>query len=129
MVNNSPRRNKTIKYWMVLLPIFLFLFIALCLLSTSLFGNKPTVKQVPIPLHALENADYGIDKDRKPVAPVEFRIIADRIRDHEVDPDELLGFCREHLASYKLPRSVTVCDSFPKTATGKVMKWKLKATL
>ena len=47
----------------------------------------------------------------------------------EVDPDELKKFCREHLASYKVPRQITIRESFPKTATGKVMKWKLKKSL
>jgi long-chain acyl-CoA synthetase len=47
----------------------------------------------------------------------------------QVDPDELKKFCREHLASYKVPRQITMRESFPKTATGKVMKWKLKESL
>ena len=44
----------------------------------------------------------------------------------KVDPDELKRFCREHLASYKVPRHIKICESLPKTATGKVMKWRLK---
>jgi acyl-CoA synthetase (AMP-forming)/AMP-acid ligase II len=39
-----------------------------------------------------------------------------------VDPDELIAWCREKLANYKVPRSVVVVDALPKNATGKVTK-------
>ncbi|MFH0814092.1 MAG: long-chain fatty acid--CoA ligase [Pseudomonadota bacterium] len=45
--------------------------------------------------------------------------------EEKVDPDDLIRHCREHLAPYKVPRDITVVQGFPKTATGKVMKWKL----
>ncbi len=43
-----------------------------------------------------------------------------------VDPDELIAWCREKLANYKVPRSVVVVDSLPKNATGKVTKDDLR---
>ncbi|MBI2215821.1 MAG: AMP-binding protein [Candidatus Rokubacteria bacterium] len=39
--------------------------------------------------------------------------------------DELVAFCREHLAAYKYPRAVTVLTEFPRTATGKILKTDL----
>ncbi|MBI5013979.1 MAG: long-chain-fatty-acid--CoA ligase [Deltaproteobacteria bacterium] len=36
--------------------------------------------------------------------------------------DEILDFCKEHLAGYKRPRTVDFVDEFPKTATGKILK-------
>lgn len=39
--------------------------------------------------------------------------------------DELIAWCREHLASYKIPRHVVFCD-LPKTSTGKVQKFVLR---
>jgi len=44
-----------------------------------------------------------------------------------VEPEELISFCRNHLAPYKVPREIKILESLPKTATGKVMKWKLKS--
>jgi HIP---CoA ligase len=44
-----------------------------------------------------------------------------------VDPAELIGWCRERLANYKVPRSVEVVESLPKNATGKVTKNVLRA--
>ncbi|WP_420639210.1 FadD3 family acyl-CoA ligase [Candidatus Poriferisocius sp.] len=45
----------------------------------------------------------------------------------EVDPDEVMAWCRERMANYKVPRSVVLRDSLPLNATGKVMKDELLA--
>jgi fatty-acyl-CoA synthase len=39
--------------------------------------------------------------------------------------DEVREFCRDRLAAYKVPRRVTFADELPRTATGKVEKYKL----
>ena len=36
------------------------------------------------------------------------------------------SFCRERLAHYKCPTSVEVRDELPRTATGKLQKFKLR---
>jgi benzoate-CoA ligase family protein len=41
-------------------------------------------------------------------------------------PEELIGWCREGLAAFKRPRAVIVVDELPKTATGKVQRFKLR---
>ncbi|MFD2263849.1 acyl-CoA synthetase [Lacibacterium aquatile] len=43
------------------------------------------------------------------------------------DEREIIDFCRQHLASYKIPRTVVFGD-LPKTSTGKVQKFQLRAT-
>ena len=43
----------------------------------------------------------------------------------EVTPEELVAWCRERLAPYKLPRHV-VFGELPKTSTGKVQKFLLR---
>ncbi len=40
--------------------------------------------------------------------------------------DELLDFCRERLAHFKCPSSVEFVDSLPRTATGKLQKFRLR---
>ena len=40
--------------------------------------------------------------------------------------DEILRFCREHLAAYKVPRAVQFVDDLPKTSSGKVMRRELR---
>ncbi|GAA1892158.1 long-chain-fatty-acid--CoA ligase [Asanoa iriomotensis] len=47
----------------------------------------------------------------------------------DVDPAELIAYCREHLADYKCPREVRVLDVLPKSATGKLLKRELRDRL
>ena len=41
--------------------------------------------------------------------------------------EEIVGFCREQLASYKVPRGVYFVDDLPKTSTGKIMRRSLSS--
>jgi acyl-CoA synthetase (AMP-forming)/AMP-acid ligase II len=43
-----------------------------------------------------------------------------------VDVDEVVAWCRERMANYKVPRSVVVVDSLPRNASGKVLKFELR---
>ena len=45
----------------------------------------------------------------------------------EATPQELIAWCRSHLAAYKCPRFV-VFSEIPKTSTGKIQKFKLRGT-
>jgi acyl-CoA synthetase (AMP-forming)/AMP-acid ligase II len=45
---------------------------------------------------------------------------------HDVDEVELLAWCREQMANYKVPRGITLCDALPLTASGKVQKFSLR---
>jgi acyl-CoA synthetase (AMP-forming)/AMP-acid ligase II len=47
----------------------------------------------------------------------------------EPDPDEIVAWAREHMANFKVPRQVTVVDALPFNASGKVMKFELRALL
>ena len=41
-----------------------------------------------------------------------------------VSPEEIIGWCRSHMAAYKIPRLVEFVDSLPKSATGKI-QWRM----
>lgn len=41
--------------------------------------------------------------------------------------DEIIDFCRDHIASYKVPRYVRFVSAFPTTASGSVQRFKLRA--
>jgi acyl-CoA synthetase (AMP-forming)/AMP-acid ligase II len=43
-----------------------------------------------------------------------------------VDPDALLAYCRDNLASFKCPKSVDVLDELPRNPTGKILKKDLR---
>lgn len=44
----------------------------------------------------------------------------------QVTEEELIAYCKQRLAGYKAPTSVEFRDSIPRTATGKVQKFKLR---
>jgi acyl-CoA synthetase (AMP-forming)/AMP-acid ligase II len=41
--------------------------------------------------------------------------------------DELIAYCREHLAHFKCPRSVDLVEALPRNPTGKILKRELRA--
>lgn len=43
--------------------------------------------------------------------------------------DALLGYCRQHLSSYKIPSDIKIIDQIPRTGSGKIMRFKLKDRL
>jgi HIP---CoA ligase len=45
----------------------------------------------------------------------------------EIDPAEIIEFCRERLANFKVPRSVAIVAELPRNAGGKVLKYVLRA--
>ncbi|HEX7354095.1 MAG TPA: AMP-binding protein [Mycobacteriales bacterium] len=46
--------------------------------------------------------------------------------DEKADEAELIAWCKEGLARYKAPTSVEFRDAIPRTATGKIQKFKLR---
>ena len=43
----------------------------------------------------------------------------------EATSEDLISWCREHLASYKCPRHLVFAE-LPKTSTGKIQKFRLR---
>lgn len=48
--------------------------------------------------------------------------------DTPINEQEIIGWCRENMGNYKVPRYVAAIDSLPTNPSGKVMKFKLKAS-
>ena len=44
----------------------------------------------------------------------------------EVDPGDIIEFCRRHLARYKCPRTVDFVPSLPRNPSGKILKTALR---
>jgi acyl-CoA synthetase (AMP-forming)/AMP-acid ligase II len=42
------------------------------------------------------------------------------------DGEELIAFCKKHLASFKVPAAVRFVDEIPKSGTGKVLKREMR---
>ena len=76
--------------------------------------EHPAVREAAVV--GVADAD-GLDK---PVAVV----VADG-----ATPEELVAWCRDGLAHFKAPRQVVFVDELPKTATGKLQRFKVRAFL
>jgi long-chain acyl-CoA synthetase len=44
-----------------------------------------------------------------------------------VTDKEMIAFCKEHIASYKTPKSVEFVDSLPKNPQGKILKKTIRS--
>ncbi len=71
----------------------------------------------------LESAVVGERDDEGVLRPIAYVIGADGA---EVDVDELSRHCRSELAGYKRPRRFEIVTELPKTATGKIQRFKLR---
>ena len=47
----------------------------------------------------------------------------------QVDEASIIAWCREHMANYKVPRTVVLVDELPLTASGKVQRFRLRPTV
>lgn len=70
--------------------------------------RHPQVKEAFV--YAKEDADY----QQIPAAKI--------ISCSNLTADELILFCRQHLATYKIPKHITFCSALPKTETGKLKR-------
>ena len=43
----------------------------------------------------------------------------------KVEPEAVKRYCKDQLASYKVPKRVEILDELPRTSTGKVLKREL----
>ena len=49
----------------------------------------------------------------------------EKVADKETNEKELIDFCRETLAGFKIPKKIDFCE-LPKTSTGKIQKFELR---
>jgi acyl-CoA synthetase (AMP-forming)/AMP-acid ligase II len=48
------------------------------------------------------------------------------VKEGDVTTDDLVAHCRTLLAGYKCPKRIDFVDKLPRTATGKLQKFKLR---
>lgn len=84
--------------------------------TEGLLLEHPAVHQVAV---------VSLPDEKLAEVPVAF---VQRIPDAELSEDEVIGFCRGKVASFKIPRHVHFVDDFPMTASGKIRKVELRET-
>ncbi len=74
----------------------------------------------------LEAAAFGVPDEKWGEAV--HAVVVPRAEFHNVDPEEIIGFCRERIAGYKVPKGIDIRDEpLPKSGPGKVLKRELRA--
>ncbi|MCZ6640499.1 MAG: long-chain-fatty-acid--CoA ligase [Gammaproteobacteria bacterium] len=74
----------------------------------------------------LEAAAFGVPDEKWGEAV--HAVVVPRPEFHNVDPAEIIGFCRERIAGYKVPKGIDIRDEpLPKSGPGKVLKRVLRA--
>lgn len=71
----------------------------------------------------LESAVIGIPDERWGEVPA--AVVALR-PGTSATPEELMGFCRDRMASFKVPKRIDFAESLPKGGTGKILKRELR---
>jgi fatty-acyl-CoA synthase len=71
----------------------------------------------------LEAAVVGVPDDRWGEVPKAYVVLRPG---QAATEDELVAFCRQHLAHFKCPRRVEFLPELPKTSTGKIQKFVLR---
>jgi len=69
------------------------------------------------------NAIIGVPDERMGEVAMAFVVLKTGA---QLDPSDLITWCREQMANYKVPRQVQLVDALPLNASGKVMKPELK---
>jgi acyl-coenzyme A synthetase/AMP-(fatty) acid ligase len=74
----------------------------------------------------LEAAVIGYPDQDELIKPKAFIVLVDGLVPSEALAEELKNFVRSDLAAYKYPRWIEFSDALPKTATGKIQRFKLR---
>jgi benzoate-CoA ligase len=76
----------------------------------------------------LEAAVVGVDHDGL-VKTRAYVALKQHVTASELLADELKAFVKERLAPHKYPRDIVFIDDLPKTANGKIQRFKLRDQL
>jgi acyl-CoA synthetase (AMP-forming)/AMP-acid ligase II len=71
----------------------------------------------------MQSAVVGVPDERLGEVPKAYVILRPGTR---ATADEIIAWCRENMANYKVPRQVVIVDELPMNAAGKVQKFLLR---
>jgi benzoate-CoA ligase family protein len=74
----------------------------------------------------VECAVVGATDEADLVKPKAFVVLGEAYEASDALADELISYCVEKMAAYKRPRWIVFLDDLPKTATGKIQRFKLR---
>jgi fatty-acyl-CoA synthase len=84
----------------------------------------PAEIEIALTEHPAVKQAYVVGVPHERLGEVGFAFI-ERRAGSDLTDDEVLAFCRERLADYKVPRYLKTVDGWPMTATGKIQRFRL----
>jgi benzoate-CoA ligase len=98
------------------------------MLKVSGIWVSPTEVEGTINGHdqVLECAVVGVPDEQQLVQTIAYVVLRDGVERGAATDAALRSFVRDRLAHYKCPREFRFVDSLPKTATGKIQRFKLR---
>ncbi|HEV8141555.1 MAG TPA: benzoate-CoA ligase family protein [Methylomirabilota bacterium] len=117
------------KYWQDADGYFFYAGRADDMLKVGGIWVSPVEVENTLVKHAavLEAAVVGREDGDRLVKPHAFVVLKDRAAASPALADELKGFVKDKIAPYKYPRWIDFVEDLPKTATGKIQRFKLRA--
>jgi benzoate-CoA ligase len=116
------------KYWQDADGYFFYAGRADDMLKVGGIWVSPVEVENTLVKHAavLEAAVVGREDGDRLVKPHAFVVLKDRAAASPALADELKGFVKDKIAPYKYPRWIDFVEDLPKTATGKIQRFKLR---
>jgi acyl-coenzyme A synthetase/AMP-(fatty) acid ligase len=89
---------------------------------------SPTEIESELVVHpdVLEAAVVGVPDASGNIKPEAWVVLRDGVSPSDRLADALMAHCKHHLAPYKFPRQVHFVAELPKTATGKIQRFRLR---
>lgn len=81
----------------------------------NILTSHPSVREVGV---------CGVEDEKWGQVPNAFVVLKNM-----VEVDELLVYCKEHLAAYKVPKKIYIVDELPRNGSNKLLRRKLKELL
>ncbi len=76
----------------------------------------------------LEAAVIGLPDSANLIKPKAFVVLKESFSPSDALRQELTAYCREKMADYKRPRDIEFVGELPKTATGKIQRFRLRSS-
>ena len=73
----------------------------------------------------LETAAVGVPDDKRGEEVKLYVVLQPGFSSDQITPSQVIDYCRDKLAAFKLPRYIEYMDEFPHTSSGKIAKQEL----